>query len=245
MPTDIQKYVPLRTIVAYALDEQDKSGGDFDKCWILAFRALVHLGQSIAWEPITVRIPVNGNMTATLPSDYIGWSKIGILTDDGKVSTLKISTSISTFKDTNPNRLDYLTPDINTQIPLLLSAPFFFNYFDNGYYYNLYGVGGGLLQYGECRVDEQNGIIVFPPDFKYSSIILEYLSSPQKNGDYTITIGLQEAVIAFIKWKLKTGSRDEYYAAAEEGRRTLPGKKVTLQIIAEVVRENGGMFLKA
>lgn len=245
MPTDITQYVPLKTIISYCIDETNESIGSFDKCWILGFRALVDLFLDVIAEALTVRLPVSGNKTVAFPSDYISWVKIGILNEIGEVSTLKINNALTTFKDTNPNRLEQINGDINDAAPLLLGSPFYLNYYYNNTYQPLFGVGGGLIQYGECRVDDENNLIVLPPDFRFDSIILEYISSPQKNGDYTVPIVAQEAIIAFIKWKSKTGSRDEYYAAKVEARRRMPKKKVHLQQINQVLRESEGQKLRS
>lgn len=241
--SDIQSYIPLKTIVSYTVDELNSSDGDFDKYWILAFRALVDMFLDITAEPITVRLPVSPNQTVPFPADYISWVKIGILNADGQVSTLKINNAISTFKDNNPNRLTQLDPDITDKLPILLNSPFYVNYFYNGMYQPLFGVGGGLIQYGDCRVDEKNRVVVLSPHFKYDHIIFEYFSSPEKNGDYTVPIQTQEAIIAFIKWKTKTGSRDEYMAEKISARRRMPKKKISLQQINQVIRESNGMKL--
>lgn len=241
----VEQYVPLKTIVSYFLDQNSKSMTDFDKAWIIAFRGLIDLGLDISFEPKTVRIPKNPNQTVTLPPDYIGWTKIGVLNNVGEVSTLRVNNALTLFKDTNPNRLTHLNADVQSGVPTILGFPFFFNYYDNGLYYNLFGVGGGLLQYGSCRVDEQNKVIVLEPDFQYSSIILEYISSPQMDGDYCVQIQLQEAVIAFIEWKLKLNNDQNYYARKIEAQRRLPGKKVTLQTINQVIREPNGMKLRS
>lgn len=243
--SDLGFYTPLKTIVSYTLDEMDKSMGDFDKAWIFSFRALVDLGYNISFEPKTIRIPVNPNKTVTLPPDYLGWTKVGVLNSNGEVSTLKVNNALTTYKDNNPNRISELTSDIQNTVPMILGFPFFFNYFDNGLYYNLYGVGGGLIQYGECRIDERNAVIILNTDFRFDSVILEYLSSPQKDGDYQIETTLQEAVIAFIKWKFKQATDQEYYARCIEARRRLNNKKVSLQIINQVLREPNGMKLRS
>jgi hypothetical protein len=205
----------------------------------------VALGFQISFEPITVRLPVAANKTVKFPSDCISWTKIGILNNAGEVSSLRINNALTTYRDTNPNRISQLTPDVQNAIPSLLGHPFFFNYYDNGLFYNLFGVGGGLIQYGSCRVDEKNRVVILEPDFGYSSIIFEYISSPEKNGDYAIQIQLQEAVIAFIEWKFKLNTDQNFYARTIEGQRTLPGKKVTLQTINQVIREPNGMKLRS
>lgn len=245
MATDIEQYVPLKRIVSYMIDETNESIGSFDRAWVLAFRGLVDMLFDVTAEPLTVRLPLLGNKTVPFPSDYLAWVKIGVLNENGEVSTLKINNALTTFKDTNPNRLQQINGDINDAAPLLLGSPFYLNYYYNNTYQPLFGVGGGLIQYGECRVDDENNIIVLPPDFRFDSIILEYFSSPEKNGDYTVPIVAQEAIIAFIKWKSKTGSRDEYYAAKIEARRRMPKKKVHLQQINQVLRESEGQKLRS
>jgi len=239
------KYVPLRSVVALAMDELDKSVGDQDRCWQLGLRALVQMNQQVSAEPLTVRIPVSSNKTVPFPTDCLTWTKIGILNSNGEVSTLKINNALTTFRDTNPNRLSDLTADITDSITGIPNAPFFFNYYYNNTYFNLFGVGTGLVQYGSCRVDDENRLVILGFDFEYDSIIFEYISTPQRNGDYRVLLSFQEAIIAFIKWKLKEGTRQEFYAAIAEGRRTLNGKKVTLQGVNQVIRESESQKLRS
>jgi len=244
MSNDIRNRTPLKQIVSMALDECNKSEGDFDLFWILAFRALVDLLFDISAEPITARLPVGGNKTVPLPGDCISWIKIGILNEKGEVSTLRINNALTTFKDNNPDRISALTSDITDGIPLLLNQPFYLNYYYDGVYQPLFGVGGGLIQYGSCRVDEANNIIILDEDFKYNQIIVEYISSPEKNGDYTVPTGCLEAVISFIKWKNKLGTREDYISDKINSRRRMPKKKVILQQINQVLRESEAMKLR-
>lgn len=245
MATDIEQYVPLKQIVSYMVDETNESIGSFDRAWVLAFRGLVDMLFDVTAEAITVRLPLLGNKTVPFPSDYLSWIKIGVLNENGEVSTLKINNALTTFKDTNPNRIEKINGDINDAAPLLLGSPFYLNYYYNNTYQPLFGVGGGLIQYGECRVDDKNNLIVLPPDFRFESIILEYISSPQQNGDYTVPIIAQEAIIAFIKWKSKTGTREEYYAEKTNTRRRMPKKKVHLQSINQILRESEAQKLRS
>lgn len=239
----LAKHIQLKSVVSMFLDANNKSMGDFDMCWVLAFRAMEKIGYAMAYEPKTVRLPVSGNMTVTFPSDYVSWTKIGVLNEKGEVSTLKINNALTTFKDLNPNRLQQIDGDISSGFLTLTTSPFFFNYYYNNQYSQLFGVGGGLIQYGECRVDEGNNVIILPPDFKFTSIILEYLSSPEMDGDYQILTTMKEAVIAFIEWKMKLAPRELFYAEMIEARRTLPKKKFTLQSMNQVIRESNGMKL--
>ncbi len=238
------KYVSLKTIVSYWLDENSKSMGDFDRGWVIAFRALLDIGYNISFEPKSVRLPVNGNLTVTLPADYVKWTKIGILNASGEVSTLKINTSLTKFRDDNPNRLTAISSDISdTDFSNLVLNPYFLNCYFGNYYAPLFGLGGGMVQYGECVVDETNHVIVLGPTYPFADVLLEYVSNPQQDEDYQIEVVLQEAVIAFLNWKTKTGNEADYYARLREGRRKI--KTVTLQEIQQGIRENQKYCLKA
>ena len=242
--SDIGKYVALKTIVSYFLDQYDRSGGDFDKCWVLALRGLVDIGFNVSFEPKSVRLPVNGNMTVSLPGDYIAWTKIGVLGSNGEVSTLKLNGSLSTFKDSNPNRVSALTTDVQDNLVNdLVGLPYFINFFGNGYYQPLFGLPAGLIQYGECTVDETNNLIVLSPNFNFDSVILEYISSPERDDDYMIETVCQEAVIAFIEWKMRLGTDQNYYARLLDARRRLD--PVRLQVINQALRENQKYAVKS
>lgn len=239
------KYIPLKMAVAFFSDEGDKSEGDQDRYWLLGLRALILLNYQIAAQPKTFRISVNGNKTANFPPGCLSWSKIGLLNNEGEISSLKINNSISKWADTNPNRIEKLTPDINDSVSVLGNSPIFYNYYYNGGYCNLFGVGNGLIQYGSCTVDDENELVVLSPDFKYDSIMFEGIFAPQREEDYQVPLALLEPIIAFINWKLKLGTRQDFYGAAIEARRTMPKKKVTLQIVNQIIRESNGMKLRS
>ncbi len=246
MATDLAPYTPLKTIVSYALDELGKSSGDFDQCWVLAFRAMAHMSFQVTAQTVTARLPVSGNKTVPFPANILSWTKIGLLDDKGQINTLRINNALTTWRDNNPARLSNLAdPDINNSIGNIALVPYYSNYYYGGGCFQLYGVGNGVITYGDCKVDEVNKVIILDPEFKYDSIMVEYTIAPQKNGDYEFFTCMQEAVIAFIKWKLKVGSRDEFYGAVVEGRRSLPKKKVELQTINQVIRESQAFKLRS
>ncbi len=244
MSDDFQTKEPLLRIVDYTLDELKKSDGDRDRYWVLAFRAMVDLTYDISAQPITFRLPVNPNMTVNFPPGCISWTKIGILNNNGEISTLKVNNALTSWKDLNPNRLVDLTPDITDSLPTLIQSPFYLNYFYDGVYQPLFGVGGGLIQYGDIRVDEENRVVILQTDFKYPQILFECIYSPEKDGDYKVPTALREAIISFIKWKDKMGTREEYIADKINARRRMPKKKVVLQSINQVIRESETMKLR-
>lgn len=236
--TNYFSYVSLKSIVAMFLDQYDKSNADADKCWVLAWRALVNIFHTMWAEPKTMRLPKNANDTVSLPADYAGWTKIGILNSDNTVSTLRINNNLTLFADNNPNRENALTP--NTQFPYFNNQflyPFYLNYYYNQCCYVLNeALPEGVNYMGECRVDDVNKVIVLNKNFKYDNIMLEYKSVPQQNDDYEVETFLQEPIIAFLEWKFKFNTEQNYYNRMIEARRSLPNKKVTLQQLEQMAR---------
>ena len=186
MSSDISQYVPLKQTVSFYLDENSSSMGEFDRCWLFAFRALCDLGFDISFEPETFRLPVNeGNMTVTLPPGYSRWTKIGVINASGEVSVLKINTSLTKWRDTNPNRLTAIAPNIpDVDASSFFPSPFFYNYYFGSVYSPYFGIGNGLITNGDCVVDEKNNLIVLQPGFNFSDILVECIIAPQSNGDY-------------------------------------------------------------
>lgn len=245
MGTDIDYYTSLQTVVAYCLDANGKSDGDQDQAWLIGLRALVDLNYEFTAQVMTVRLPINVNKTVSFPPGVLSWTKVGLLNEHGQTVTIKVNNSFTKWRDLNPNRAELLTPDVNNSIQALSGVNIFLNYYYNGNYTNLFGAGNGLIQYSECRVDETNRVIVLPLNFQYPHVMFEYMSAPQKHEDYIVPTALQEAVIAFIEWKLKLAPRELYIAAKVEARRRMPNKKVTLQQINTVVRESDAMKLRS
>lgn len=243
--TDIGQYTSLKSAVAMALDEADKSGADFDKCWVLGLRGLTELEFDVSGQPETVQVMVEANKTAYFPKGMLSWSKIGLMDDNGSLNTLKINNALSTYAGNNPNRLEKITSQVNTSIGDLITLPYFTNYYYNGGCYQLYGVGGGLVTYGECKVDEKNRVILFPPDFSYDSVFVEGIMMPTKDNDYQVLTCMREAIIEFILWKLKLKKREDFYAAAVAGRRRLPKKRFVLQTFNQVIRESETFKLRS
>ncbi len=242
MGQEINKFTKLKTICAYALDEMSKSGtGNMDKAWLFAFRGLMDIGFEISFEPQTFRLPVLGNKTATIPAGSLGVTKVALLNENGELVALKTNNALTKWNDLNPNRLGLLTPNINNSIDDISNPSWFFNYYNNGNYYNLYGVRTGIVTYGACTIDEKNGVIVLDPNFQYDNVMVECIIAPQEDNDYMIETCLQEALIEWIKLKFKMGTQDDYTRAVIKGRRRLQNKKVNLATVNQVIRESVAM----
>lgn len=246
MASDLQQYEPLRTMVAYALDEMGKSGGDEDRAWLFAFRGLSDMHFQFTAEPETVRLNVQGNKTVPFPSYCLGINKVGVLNADGELCSLKANNALTTWRDDNPNRLqDLANVDVNNSVGALSTIPWFVNYYYNGSYYNLFGVGPGLVTYGSYQVDQKNRVIILEPNFAYDQVLVEMITAPERNADYMVPVVLRESIIAFIKWKFKQGTAQEYYDECIKARRTMPKKKFVLSTANQVLRESDAMKLRS
>ncbi len=236
------KFIPIMECVSEFLDQYDKSMGDADKAYVIAFRGLESMHFNISAEPKTLRLPVNANMTVNFPDDYIQWCKIGILNSTGELITLRINNSLTTFKDDYPQRLSLLTADVDSSIGTGSLTEAYLNYWNGIGYAPLYGIGKGIQNFGECRVDEKNNLIVLGTDFKYSEVIVEYISCPERDNDYKVDRRLREPLIAFIAWKFRLDTDTNYYARLTESRRMI--QPFNMQRFNQVIREQNKFCLK-
>ena len=60
-------------ITAY-MDEAELSNHKYFKLWHIAFRGLTELGLDAFYCVRSVKLPVNSNLTVTLPADYLNYS---------------------------------------------------------------------------------------------------------------------------------------------------------------------------
>lgn len=232
------KFIPIMEVVAQFLDEYEKGVGDEDKAWGFGFRGLELMHFNTAAEPKTVMLPLLGNKTAHFPSDCVQWSKVGIRGENGQLLTLIVNNALTTYRDLMPDRLSTLTADVNNGV----GSNVWLNWYEGGIYQPLYGVGFGVENFGECRVDEKNDLIIFNPDFKYSGVLFEYICCPEKDSDYKVDRRLRESLITFIAWKFKLASRKDFYATYEEGDRMM--HPFNAQEWNQLVREGNKFCLK-
>lgn len=194
--------ISLDSIINDYLSESEQSNHKYFRLWHLAFRGMDNLGIDFFYTIKSIKLPVNSNFTATLPSDYGKWTKVGYLNNIGEVVSLKQNDSLSTFGDLLPNRVAKVQGNsaiLNFYSP---SSPTYYNFYNVNYGYgNLYGLPttGGFG--GQFKVDEDNGVIILDLYWTWSDIILEYMALPREGDEYFVPIQFREAVIAWLAWK--------------------------------------------
>lgn len=200
MSTQNRQWITLDECITDYLTESEQGNHKYFKCWNLAYRAMNDLGLDFFYSVKSVKLPVNPNLTVTLPADYLSYTKIGILNSQGEIIPLMQNSNLTTAFDMQPTRL------AQTQDPTVFTgySPFgivWWNYW-NGYgLSNLYGLPSGTPFVGTFKIDEKNGVIVLSEYFEFDYIMLEYISAPVAGGEYFVPIQFREAVIAYLRWK--------------------------------------------
>jgi len=195
-----RQWISLDECVTDYMNEAELSNAKYRKIWYLAFRSLTELGLDAFYFVKTLKLPVNANLTVTLPPDYLQYSKIGVLNQQGEIIPLGVNNKLTVAFDLQPTRLEQTQDDtIPTQYDQ--NGVWWYNYW-NGYNIgNMYGLPSGGPHVGSFKIDNANGVIVLSENFSYEYIMLEYTASPQEGGEYYLPVQFKEAVIAYLRWK--------------------------------------------
>lgn len=176
------------------------SNHKYFKLWHLAFEAMTEMGLDAFYHVKSIKIPVQANLTAPLPADYLQYSKVGVLNQQGEIIPMGINNKLTVAFDLSPNRLtqvqdNTLPTQINEQ------GVWWYNYWNGQGMGNAYGLPSGSPFIGSFKIDTANGVIVLSENFSYEYVMLEYVSSPSPNaGDYYVPIQFKRAVIAYLSW---------------------------------------------
>ena len=198
-----QSYITLDSVITDYLVETEQSNHKYYKCWHLAFRGLEQLGLDFFYQIKAVKLPINSNLTVSLPSDYLNWTKVGVLNDRGEIIPLYYNDKLTTYSDLQPDRLtktqddsllDWTQWNVNTWC----------NYWNGSWFTNIYGVPSGAPFVGSFKVDNANGVILLNEEFSYPYLMLEYVSSPKEGEEYYLPVQFREALIAWLSWKDST-----------------------------------------
>lgn len=200
MGTQHQQWVTLEECINAYMDESEQDNRKYFKLWHLAFRAMTELGLDAFYIVKSVKLPVLANLTVPLPEDYLAYSKVGVLNQQGEIITLGINNKLTTAFDLASTRL---TQTQDNSIPTQLNqfGVWWYNYWNGQGFSNLYGYPSGNPNIGSFKIDNANGVIILDETFGYSYIMLEYTASPQEGNEYYIPIQFKEAIIAYLRWK--------------------------------------------
>jgi hypothetical protein len=237
MAAPILQYIKLKDIVLLYIEAAKKTDAEFLRLWRLAFRGFSQMGINAFWAAKQIVIPVNSNLTATLPDDYLQWIRIGTFNQNGEFRILSVNNSLSTFGDLSSNRLSAIQSQVSQLEPFLIGNPVYATPYvsetDSNYDAAQFGLGSRLLTDGSCKVDVRNRCIIFDVNFSNSTVALEYIYSPEMDEDYEIPFEFQEAMLAWLNWQdkiyvpatSKGGAADKQIAAQNFKNQLLLARK--------------------
>lgn len=187
-------WIPLDEIIYDYISESEGSDHRYYKLFHIAFRGMDNMGLDFFYQIKSVLLPVNANKTANLPSDYLNYSKIGIIGGGGEIIPLTQNSNLASYDALNASRISRINANS-------LSNPYiYFNYWSGNGYTNLYGISGGAAS-GSFRIDNAANVIILSGYGTYNSIVLEYVASPKEDETYYIPVQFREAMIAWLSWK--------------------------------------------
>ena len=193
--------ITLDSVIADYLGESEKSNHRYKKVFDISYRGMDFMGMAYFYQVITEKLPVNANLTVTLPGRCLNVIKAGVLNSGGEIVTLYINNKITTYADLLPTRISKVEDTSIFNWNAQIDAGWYYNYWGNGAYNNLYGLPSGAPFAGSFTYDNANGVIVLNPDYQFDYLMVEMLLSPVAGEEYYIPVQFREAMIAWIWWK--------------------------------------------
>jgi len=194
-----QSYITLDSVLNDYLGEGEHSVHKYFKCWHLAFRGFENLGIDFFYRVQSVKLPINANLTVTLPANFLNWTKVGILNNRGEIIPLYYNDKITTYADLLPDRVEKTEDPESAWLDWGTNT--WSNYWNGTNYTSVYGVPSGEPFVGSFKVDTENGVIVLDNNFNKDYLMLEYVASPVEGQEYYLPVQFREALIAWLWWK--------------------------------------------
>jgi len=227
-----------------------------------ALRGLREMGFDMLKVIRSLKLDVS-NSTATLPDDYVDWTKIGLVSGDGLVYVLGENKNInmsqkyskvngSTYDSDGDGLLereDDKTATSGTSgdnISGGFDSYVFRNYVYNGEAGRLYGMGGGKYE-GEFRINLDQNRVELSSNGDFSQIVMEYVADEARSSNPQVHVYAEEALNAYIYYRLierkaavpaneKQRARAEYYNERRKANARM--KSFTKEEALKTIRKN-------
>jgi|ERR1039457_264604 hypothetical protein len=193
-------YISIDSVITDYLTESEQSEKKYFKLWHSAFRGMDDMGLDFFYEIQSYKLPINPNITVNVPANCLNVIKAGVLNGRGEVIPLNSNSKLTTYADLLPNRKAKTIDNTIFNWDITCNGGWYYNYWADGTYTNLFGLPSGAPFIGSYKYDRQNNIILLNEDFQFPYLIVECLVSPVEGQDYYIPIQFREALIAFLAW---------------------------------------------
>lgn len=209
----------------------------------IALRGIREFGFDISKRIKSIKTPIDpATNSASLPSDYVDFLKIGIVGGDGVVYVLnqnkninysrKLDSTITPVQDKDgpmylsqnelENRLDDKTSTEGSSV-ISNEDPFESYVFRNYIYENtiggLYGIGGGHGT-GEYRINLDQNRIEIDTASQFTEVVIEYIADEARSSNPLVHVYLEEALRSYMYYKLcerkSTVPANEKFRARQE-----------------------------
>lgn len=199
--SDRQSWIPIDDPINAYLDRSEQGIHKYAKCWHIAFDGMQQMGLDFFYQIKSVKLPINPNFTVDLPSDFLNWSKAGVLNDNGEIIPLNYNDKLTTYGQFSPDRLQK-TQD-NTLFNFFWgNTPLWYNFWTGNSFTTLYGFPSGAPFVGSFKIDRTTGVILLNETYTYDYLMLEYIASPPAEGDqFFIPMQFKEAFMWWIAWQ--------------------------------------------
>lgn len=194
-----QQWITIDECINGYISESQQGIHQFFRIWQLAFRVMTELGLDFFYQVQSFKLPINSNLTVTLPANCLKWTKIGVLNSIGEIIPLTYNDKLTGYAQFSPDRLQK-TQD-NTLFNLFqVNTPIWYNYWNGYTFQTLYGLPSGAPFVGSFKVDENTGVVLLGANYAYDYVMIECIVSPQEGQQYYIPIQFKEALIAGLAW---------------------------------------------
>lgn len=195
-----QSWITIDECVYSYINEAELSNHKFFKLWHIAFDIMTELGLDFFYQIKSVKLPVNPNLTVELPSDFLQWTKVGVLNNIGEIIPLEYNEKLTTYAQFSDNRIEK-TQDNSLFNFYQFNSLVWYNFWDGQTYTNLYGIPSGAPFVGSFKIDRHSGMLLFNEQYSYEYVMVEYIASPKEGEVYYVPIQFKEAIKTGLAWK--------------------------------------------
>ena len=214
----------LDEVVSEWIVENGKTENHRPRLYTIAVSGLRELNMDVDGITKIVELCVNDNDTVDLPEDFMNYSKIGIVGDDGRMHCLGRDNNISLNPVCGLQGRDLTTQSSadNIYYGQEYSGAFYGLIDGNG---GLFGIGGGNNALGYYRLNRNTNQLWLTNlnTLARQTIVMEYIADVNSvEGDFVVNPFIIQTIKDYISWKYIAGSdksslgekqirRSEYY----------------------------------
>jgi hypothetical protein len=225
----------------------------FARLYQIAVSGMAEINSDVGHNSHVVKLNLRDNNTASLPSDYIDWYKVGVCVGNDILGfavnedPCPISLNVD---DCGQIKKRPSTSDNQRRVDNHLYLPSVFESYnkDGQFVGRKHGLRGGRPVFGSFQIDENQGYIYIESDFvnhdgESSEIVLEYMTTLPKDerGNILVHPYEKEAIKAWMWWKYVQRQRSYNIGDKEDARQTYgrekkkARKRINAMTVAEVV----------